>query len=61
MEVVACFKQGSLVTDSSKVKGHHKSADGGLSVSVHPFVWLRLVASEKEGIWWRRGIASHIR
>lgn len=36
MEVVSCFKQGSLVTDSSKVKGHCKS--------VHLFVRLQLVA-----------------
>lgn len=34
MEVVACFKQGLWVADSSKVKGHPKSAHGGLSVSV---------------------------
>lgn len=32
MEVVVCFKEGSLVTDCSKVKGHHKPDDGGLSV-----------------------------
>lgn len=30
-------------------------------MSVHPIVWLWLVASEEEGLWRRRGIASRIR
>lgn len=46
MKVVACFRWGLLVND----KGHHNS-------EVYPLVWLWLVASEEEGLWWRRGNA----
>lgn len=60
MEVVAFSKQDSKVINSSKVRGHHKSAGGGLSMSEHPCLCPWVVALEEEGLWRRRGEVSRI-